>query len=95
MKTLYIDCGMGAAGDMLTAALIDLFDDPQSIVEELNQLGIPDVEFILEECEKCGIYGKHMKVLVNGEEEGAVLHHHHHGDGHHHNHDHHHHHEDG
>ncbi|MBO6047347.1 MAG: nickel pincer cofactor biosynthesis protein LarC, partial [Erysipelotrichaceae bacterium] len=52
-------------------------------------------EFILEECEKCGIYGKHMKVLVNGEEEGAVLHHHHHGDGHHHAHDHHHHHEDG
>ena len=24
MKTLYLDCGMGAAGDMLTAALIAL-----------------------------------------------------------------------
>ena len=27
MKTLYIDCGMGAAGDMLTAALLELHPD--------------------------------------------------------------------
>ena len=24
MRTLYIDCGMGAAGDMLTAAMLEL-----------------------------------------------------------------------
>ena len=27
MKTLYFDCQMGAAGDMLTAALYELLDD--------------------------------------------------------------------
>ena len=27
MKTLYIDCAMGCAGDMLTAALLELHPD--------------------------------------------------------------------
>ena len=39
MKTLYFDCGMGAAGDMLSAALLELFDDKQAVLDELNALG--------------------------------------------------------
>ena len=79
MKTLYFDCGMGAAGDMLTAALLELLPDREAFMEELNALGIPGVRFTAETCEKCGITGTHMKVTVHGEEEGSD-HPHHHGD---------------
>ena len=77
MKTLYLDCGMGAAGDMLTAALLELMPNQDAFVEELNGLGIPGIRFTAEKCEKCGILGTHMKVTVHGEEEDG--HHHHHG----------------
>lgn len=53
MKTLYFDCGMGAAGDMLSAALLELFDDKQAVLDELNALGIPGVEFKAEVSTKC------------------------------------------
>lgn len=70
MRTLYIDCGMGAAGDMLTAALLELLPDPDEFVRELNALEIPGVRFERERAVKCGITGTHMKVLVHGMEEG-------------------------
>ena len=74
MRTLYLDCGMGAAGDMLTAALLELLPDRDGFVEELNALGIPGVKFYPEKCEKCGILGTHMKVTIHGEEEGGRSH---------------------
>ncbi len=77
MKTLYLDCSMGAAGDMLTAALLELHPDPAGFVRKLNALGIPGVEFRAEASVKCGIQGTHMRVLVHGEEEHE---HHHHPD---------------
>ena len=89
MKTLYLDCGMGAAGDMLTAALLELFDDPNKIVRELAKLRIPGVRFLAERVQKCGIYGTHMRVIVWDVEEDEHLHSHHHHD-HDHGHDHHH-----
>ena len=93
MKTLYLDCGMGAAGDMLTAALLELLPDPDGFVARLNALGIPGVHFQKESAVKCGITGTHMSVTVHGLEEGEEPHgHHHHG--HDHEHDDHGHHED-
>ncbi len=68
MKTLYIDCGMGAAGDMLTAALLELFQAPDAVLSELNGIGIPGVEYKRESSVKCGITGTHLSVLIHGEE---------------------------
>ena len=93
MKTLYLDCSMGAAGDMLAAALLELLPDPDAFVAELNALAIPDVKFSREISVKCGITGTHLQVTVHGEEEGAHDHHHAHSHDHHHDHAHAHHHD--
>ncbi len=69
MGTLYLECKMGAAGDMLAAALIGLTQDKTQTVEELNKIGIPGVKYILEDNTKCGIVGNHLTVLIDGEEE--------------------------
>ena len=84
MKTLYLDCQMGAAGDMLTAALLELCPSPDDIIKKLNSLGIPHVQYVREKSEKCGICGTHISVLVSGHEE----HEHHHDHEHEHHHDH-------
>lgn len=68
-KIIYLDCGMGAAGDMLTAALTELMPDPDAFIGELNDIGIPGVRFVREDSEKCGIKGSHIRVMVGGEEE--------------------------
>ena len=73
-KTLYLDCGMGAAGDMLTAALLELLPNKEAFTAELNALGIPSVTFTTETVQKCGITGTHMTVKVNGEEESENMH---------------------
>ena len=101
MKTLYLECTMGAAGDMLMAALLELVPDKQAFVDKMNSLGLPGVQVDTEKSVKCGITGTHMKITVNGEEEESEdshghehPHDHEHHDHDHHDHDHHdHHHE--
>ena len=88
MRTLYLECGMGAAGDMLTAALLELTEDRQAFVDQMNALGLPGVQVCAEPAVKCGITGTHMKVTVNGAEEEAGDDHHEHGHDHEHHHDH-------
>lgn len=77
MNILYLDCGMGAAGDMLTAALLELFPHPEKMVEALNALGVPGVRYQRELTQKCGITGTHMHVYVGDTEEGERSHAHH------------------
>ena len=94
MKTLYIECNMGAAGDMLMAALLELHPDPESFLRRLNGLGIPRVRVERERAEKCGIVGTHISVYIGDEEEESVdvpvghAHHHDSDHGHDHSHDH-------
>ena len=98
MKTLYLECNMGAAGDMLTAALLELAEDKQAFLDRMNSLGLPGVKVEAEPAVKCGITGTHMRVTVHGEEEepgedGHEHHHHDHEHEHEHDHEHEHHHD--
>lgn len=99
MKTLYIDCGMGAAGDMLTAALLELVPDRDGFIARLNGIwdkSLKNVRTVTERTEKCGITGTGVHVLVDGAEEHDHDHDHGHerdhahedGHGHHHDHAH-------
>ena len=83
---------MGAAGDMLMAALYELLEDKQAFLDMMRSLGLPGIEISAEPAVKCGITGTHMKVLVHGSEELDALHDHLHEHAHEHNHDHEHHH---
>ena len=106
MKTLYFDCGMGAAGDMLMASLYEICPDKEKFLKMMNGMGLPGFSVEAEPSVKCGITGTHMKVTIHGEEEESVdvdlqghEHHHDHDDDHdddhehHHDHDHEHHHD--
>ena len=91
MKTIYLDCSMGAAGDMLTAALYELLSDDEKIkfAEKINHMGLDGVTVTPEESIKCGIKGTYMRVLVDGREEGTGDHDHGHEEhSHEHNHSH-------
>ena len=70
MKTLYLECNMGAAGDMLTAALLELLEDRDTFVNQMNSL-IPEmISVSAEPSEKCGVTGTHLHVrLFDGLEE--------------------------
>lgn len=90
MKELYIDCGMGAAGDMLMAALYELLEDTERklFLDRMNGLGIPEVRVSACRKETCGISGSHMEVTVRGKEEEEHGHSHEHGHVHEHSHSH-------
>ena len=70
MRTIYLDCGMGAAGDMLMAALLELCPEKkEEFLGKMNGLGLPGVKVEAEPAVKFGITGTHMNVTVFGEEE--------------------------
>lgn len=100
MRTLYLECSMGAAGDMLAAALLELLPDQHVFFEQIGKLGLDGLSITAEKAQKLGITGTKMHVSIHGEEESvhdehdhAAHHHahenhhepvHHHDGGHHH-----------
>lgn len=72
-KILYLECKTGAAGDMLMGALYSLLTEEQKVLflEKLNAIS-EEVCVIPQEICKQGIGGVHMKVEINGEEEGVA-----------------------
>ena len=83
MKILYIECNMGAAGDMLMSALSELHPNLENFIQRLNALKIPGVAVKRNVSVKCGITGTHVDVTVHGHHEDAHMHeqheHHHTG----------------
>ena len=79
---------MGAAGDMLMAALYELCSQAEraKFLADMNAL-LPGVEVRPQAARRQGIAGTHMSVLVHGREEGEP-HGHDHDHDHHHGHEH-------
>lgn len=71
MRTIYLDCAMGAAGDMLMGTLYELLPEKDEFLRRMRALGLPGIEITAEPAVRCGISGTHMRVLVHGAEEGA------------------------
>ncbi len=78
MRTLYIECAMGAAGDMLLAALWELLPNQYGFLNKMNELGLPGVQISVAPAVRCGVTGSHMTVKIFGQEEDG----HRHGHGH-------------
>ena len=76
MKSMHIDCSMGAAGDMLTAALLELLpeNEQKGFIDVFNALEIPGVVMEAEPSVKCGVSGTLVRMKVHGEEEGHTHH---------------------
>lgn len=70
MKTLYLECKMGAAGDMLMSALYELLPDQASFLDTMNHLH-EGVCVTMEKKDTCGIMGTHAVVDIGGEIEGC------------------------
>lgn len=73
MKTIYLECNMGAAGDMLMGALYEICEEKELFLQIMTDaLSSYGVSISAEKVTKCGITGTHMTVSVHGREEGTL-----------------------
>lgn len=69
MKTLFLECNMGAAGDMLMAALWELTEDKETALECIHSIGLPHTSISFDNTVTCGISCTKAHVVIAGEEE--------------------------
>ena len=70
MKTLYIECNMGASGDMLMGALYEICEQKDLFLDTMNRVFADyDIQIMAEPLEKCGIHGTKMHVHIHYTEE--------------------------
>ena len=71
MKTLFIECNMGAAGDMLMGALYELLpnSEQEQFLETMNSLFPDKIMIKADPSEKCGIWGTKVNVVILGHTE--------------------------
>lgn len=76
MKTIYLECNMGAAGDMLAAALYELLslNEQELFVKNFHEIGLPGITFHAQSSSKCGIAGTHIQMQYHGKEETPESH---------------------
>lgn len=76
MKTLFFECNMGAAGDMLMSALYEICEQKDVFLETMNRVFAPyHITLSAEAITKCGILGTSLHVSIAGEEELPEGHH--------------------
>lgn len=70
MKTIYLECNMGAAGDMLMGALYEICEQKEYFLHKINTVFAPyGIAVSADPMTKSGIRGTHMTVSVHGTEE--------------------------
>ena len=93
MKTLYLECNMGAAGDMINAALYGICSPEQkkTYLDTMNHLS-ERLSIVMEDVTNSTIAGHHLRVLMKDEQGHIVeehVHDHHDEHAHHEEHDYH------
>lgn len=77
MKTLYIECNMGASGDMLMGALYEICEQKELFLDTMNRAFTDfDIQLSAASSEKCGIHGTKMHIKIHNTEETEIHQHH-------------------